>query len=121
MPPRLYSRHTSTTMLSDGSESSNVILTDRKRFPYKKLGNNISHIVAEGDTWHRLASTYYAGLTKIGVFSAAQLWWVIADFQPDPVHDPTIVLAPGTVVVVPALDTVLGTILNPNERLRLGV
>jgi hypothetical protein len=108
-------------MLSSGRTDSTTILTDRVRFPYKKLDNNIIHIVVVGDTFHRLASKYYAGLTKVGAFSAAQLWWVIADFQPDPVHDPTIALIPGSSVVIPALDTVLGTILNPSERARLGL
>lgn len=122
MPPRLYSRHSSTTMLSTGQSGDRLFLTDRKKFPYTKFGNNILHVVKDGDSWHHLAATYYSGLSNMETFfSAAQLWWVIADFQPVPVHDPTIALTPGTTVVVPALDTVLGTILNPTERDRLGV
>lgn len=106
-------------MLSDGRESSRLILTDRKPFRYRRLPGNIQHTAVEGDTYHHLAARFYAGIATPGVTSASQLWWVIADFQPSPVHDPTIAIAPGTVIVIPSMDTLLSTILNRAERGRV--
>ena len=119
MPPRLYSRHTFTTMVSVNSPRVNVLLNDRRRFFYQPFKDNRLHTVREGDSWHSLAARYYAPLADPPEFSAASLWWAIADFQTRPVHDPTIMLRVGDKVVVPSLRVVRDSIFNPTERARL--
>jgi hypothetical protein len=41
---------------------------------------------------------------------------VIADFQPDPIHDPTLELEPGRVLVIASLRTVLEEIFSESRR-----
>lgn len=116
MPPRRYSRHSFTTsvLMDDGSQ----FLSDREKFTFREIDDNRFHVVKEGDTLHNLASRFYAPLSGAnGVdFSPSQLWWVIADFQPTPIHDPTIKLSVGSTIVVPSLRTVREKIFNTVER-----
>lgn len=109
MPPRKFSRHTFTLGITD--ESERLFLTDRKRFLFQERGDNIQHKVQQGDTLQSLASRYFKGVTR-----PDGLWWVIADFQPEPIHDPTIQLEPGSFVVVPSLRTVLEDIFSEARR-----
>jgi len=39
------------------------------------------------------------------------LYWVIMDYQPTPIHDPTIRLAEGTVLVIPSVALVIEQVL----------
>lgn len=125
MPPRVMSRHTFTRQVSRIADSAFspafrgreiVYLTDREKFRYETLSDNRSHVVREGDTLHNLAARFYAALSDPPTFSAASLWWVIADFQPNPIHDPTIRLSTGSTIVIPSLRTLNDRVFNPNVR-----
>ena len=109
MPPRQFSRHQFCQLVTD--DLGRRVLTDRVPFRYADLSDNRRHLVNQGETLFTLAGKYFAGLPR-----AAGLWWVIADFQPTPIHDPTIALAPGTVVFVPSSRTVLETIMSEKRR-----
>lgn len=112
MPPRKFSRHTFTLgIMNDDDPSERLFLTDRNRFLFQERGDNIQHKVSQGDTLQSLASRYFKGLPR-----PAGLWWAIADFQPEPIHDPTIQLTPGSIVVVPSIRTVLEDIFNAARR-----
>jgi hypothetical protein len=44
------------------------------------------------------------------------LWWIIADFQNPPIHDPTRVIPDGTELIIPS-DRVINTrIFNESRR-----
>lgn len=125
MPPRRFSRHTFTRQVSRIADSAFrgavlgrelVYLTDREKFRYVEASDNISHLVREGDTLQNLAARYYAPMSDPPLFSAAWLWWIIADYQPQPIHDPTIILATGSTVIVPSLRTVNDRVFNPAVR-----
>jgi hypothetical protein len=109
MPPRRFSRHTFTSAVQDGA--GRLVLTDREPFRFRSLPDNRQHVVKEGETLFSLAGRYFAPLNR-----PAGLWWVIADFQPDPIHDPTIVLEPGRVLVIPSVRTVLEEIFSERRR-----
>ncbi len=109
MPPRLYSRHAFCEALTD--DAGRLYLTERVPYGYRDLPDNRVHRVATGDTLQTLAARYFFELPN-----AAWFWWVIADFQPDPIFDPTIALAPGTLLVVPSTQTVLGRIFDERRR-----
>lgn len=109
MPPRLYSRHTFCEAVID--DAGRLYLTDREPYGYRDLPDNRTHRVAEGDTLQTLAARYFAELPD-----PAWLWWVIADFQPDPIFDPTIALAPGAVLIIPSVQTVLSRIFDEARR-----
>lgn len=110
MPPRYLSRHTFTTGETD--DDDRLFLTDRVRFPYQNISDNRRVLVQAGDTLYTLASKYFRGLPR-----PAGLWWIIADFQPQPIHDPTIQLAAGQVLVIPSIRTVMELIFNEERRL----
>lgn len=108
MPPGKYSRHLLCDTIAD--PLGKLFLADRSRYFYRELADNRFHSVVQGDTLFDLAGVYFAGVER-----PAGLFWVIADFQPTPIHDPTVVLEPGRVLVIPSLRTVLEEILNPNR------
>lgn len=109
MPPRLYSRHSFCEALTD--EAGRVYLSDREPYGYRDLPDNRVHRVGLGDTLQTLAARYFPELPD-----PAWFWWVIADFQPDPIFDPTIALAPGATLVIPSAQTVLTRIFDEARR-----
>lgn len=114
MPPRLNSRHIFSRGFKDldGEHPEALQLTERVPFGFQAFPDNRQHVVADTDTLGRLAARYFASIPN-----AASLWWVIADFQPDPIHDPTIKLESGSVLVIPSVRTVLESVFNENRRL----
>lgn len=109
MPPNFYSRHRFTQAYKDANDV--LFLSDRVRFPYVNLADNRQHVVLEGDTLWALAAKFFGSFPR-----PAGLWWIIADFQPDPIHDPTIALTPGSVLVIPSTRTVQERILNERRK-----
>ena len=109
MPPRRMSRHTFTLGVTD--EDDRLTLTDRVPFRFVERADTRQHRVGEGDTLQTLAGRYLAPLPN-----ACRLWWVIADFQPEPIHDPTIAVAPGTVLHIPSVRTVLEEVFSEERR-----
>lgn len=84
-------------------------------FRYVELADNVRHVVRDGDTLFALAGRYFRGLPR-----PAGLWWVIADFQPEPIHDPTLRLAAGRVLFVPSLRTVNELVFSEARRRSAG-
>lgn len=109
MPPRELSRHTFTTGLLDGSER--FFLTERVPYRYRTLPDNRTHLVQEGETIFSLAGFMFQPLVR-----PAGLFWVIADFQPRPIHDPTLALIAGQMLFVPSVRTVREEILSEDRR-----
>jgi hypothetical protein len=73
------------------------------------------HRVVEGDTWFDLAGLFFAPLPR-----ACGYWWAIADFQPDPLVDPTLALEAGRSVIVPSTRVLTDVILGEARRRELG-
>ena len=113
MPPRPGSRYLFCKGIRD--ESGRLYLTEREPFRYRPYLDNRFHTVAEGDTLFDLAGRYFAPLDR-----ACGYWWVIADFQPDPIIDPTIPLELGRQIYVPSLRTLDEEILSESRRRSVG-
>lgn len=111
MPPRVQSRFTYCKGIRDDGQEGALQLTDRNPYGYRDLPDNREHTVVDGDTLMNLAGQYFLGIER-----PAGLWWVIADFQPEPIHDPTLRLPPGTNLVIPSNRTVLELIFNESRR-----
>lgn len=114
MPPRKFSRHLFTYGFKDpdDEDADDVIqLTEREPFTFKNYPDNRIHTVVEGDTLHHLAARYFAPIDN-----PASLWWVIADFQPEPIDDPTIRLRLGSTLVIPSVRTVLEAVFSEERR-----
>ncbi len=92
-------------------DEEHFFLTDRVPYSFEALRDNVVHIVEEGDTLFTLAGRYFQPLTR-----PAGYWWVIADFQPHPIHDPTIALVAGSVIIVPSVRTLREKILSEKRR-----
>lgn len=97
------------------SLEGDIILTERIPYYFKRFPDNIEHKVIEGDTFQSIAYYYYNGLMPRGR-SAAELWWVIADFQPTAVTDPTLALEANTVIYVPSIRTLEQDILSERRQ-----
>lgn len=91
-------------------ESERLFLDQRVFFRYRALDDNRVHQVKSGDTLWRLAGRFFHPQPR-----PAGLWWVIADFQPIPIHDPTLLLVEGSLLVIPSLRTVMTRILSESR------
>jgi hypothetical protein len=106
MPPLVNSRYQFCSALKDAD--GNLYLTERTPYRFKAFNDNRFHTVIQGETLHSLAEQFFPSIAD-----SANLWWVIADFQPTPIHDPTIELAPGRQMVIPSERVVQEEIFNP--------
>ena len=112
MPPRQYSRHSFTFGIQLRSRGEKTLwLTDRIPFSFQQRADNRFHVVQSGDSLFSLAGKYFRPYPR-----AAGLWWVIADFQPQRIHDPTIELTVGFVMVIPSRRVLEEEIFNFSRR-----
>jgi len=109
MPPRSGSRFGFCLGVLD--EQDRRFLTEREPYRYRVFANNRLHRVVEGETLFDLAGRYFAPLPR-----ACGFWWAIADFQPDPILDPTLSLEEGTTVVIPSTRVLTDVILAERRR-----
>lgn len=109
MPPQRLSRHLLTTGLTDSDER--VFLSDRVPFRFTHFSDNRKHTVKEGDTLFNIAGRYFAPLPR-----PAGFFWVVADFQPDPIIDPTLKLELLRTIFVPSIRTLVEVIFNEDRR-----
>jgi nucleoid-associated protein YgaU len=69
----------------------------REPVSYRDDPDNVTHIVQAGDNLQTLAHRYFAGMPE-----AANMWSVLAEFQPTPILDPTKRLEPGSILMIPS-------------------
>lgn len=97
MPPHVRSRYLATLGLRDSADR--LFLTERKPFRFDAtLPGTRRHVVAEGDRLWNLAYRFFKPFPN-----AEHLWWVIAEFQPQPIRDLTLDLAVGRTLYIPSL------------------
>ncbi len=109
MPPQANSRYRHCRGVLD--ESGHTLLTERKPFGFWRFADNLEHRVVEGDLLWGLAARYYAALERLDGY-----WWVLADFQPEPIVDPTLALEVGRVLMIPSLQMLTDVILSDRSR-----
>jgi len=109
MSPRRLSRYSLSLAIKD--EAGRLFLTDPEPFRYQELPDNLYHTVIEGDTLWALAPRAWPNIPD-----AELLWWVAAWFQPQPIHDPTLALEVGRVLVFPSERTVLEKVFSPARQ-----
>ncbi len=109
MPPRVGSRHSFTLGVHD--PDGRLHLTEREPYRVRAHTDNRVHVVVQGDTLWDLAGRYFAPLPR-----ACGFWWAIADFQPDPIVDPTLALEPGRRLVIPSLRVLTDVVLGEAGR-----
>lgn len=109
MPPGQYSRYLFCQGLQDAE--GRLYLTARVPFRYVDRSDNIFQVIGEGDTLFTLAAQTYDPLP-----SPAQFYWVIADFQKQPILDPSLKLVEGQTIVIPSRRMLLEEILSESRR-----
>jgi hypothetical protein len=109
VPPRRFSRYQYSAGILDAG--GHLLLTDPMPFGFVALADNVVHTVESGDTLWGLAHTYFQPLAR-----PSGLWWVIADFQPPPIYDPTVALVAGSTIYVPSVRTVLELLFNASRQ-----
>jgi hypothetical protein len=108
MPPMRNSRFEHCRGIRD--DAGNLYLTDREPYRFRPLPDTRLHTVTEGETLYTIAGRYFRPRPR-----ACGLWWIIADFQPDPILDPTLALEPGRRLFIPSLRVVEEEILGPRR------
>jgi hypothetical protein len=88
----------------DGS----MMLSDREPFRFQPFPDTVVHTAQLGDTWHNLAFEYYDGIAE----DSSDLYFVICDFQPTPVVDPTIPPQPGDLIYIPSAEVLISRIFS---------
>jgi len=105
MPPRENSRNQFADGVVDSADCT--WLTAVNPYRYRDFADNDPHTVKDGETLGGLAFAKYGD---------ANLYFVIMDFQPEPLHDPTIALEAGSVLILPSSRTVFEEILSESRR-----
>ncbi len=105
MPPRVGSRYSASLGVLDADGCR--FLTEREPFRFREYEDTREHVVVKGDSLFTLAGRYFAPLPR-----ACGFWWAIADFQPDPVFDPTVELELGRRIYVPSVRVLTDVILG---------
>ncbi len=109
MPPRRFSRFSFSAAVLD--DDGRLFLTEREPFRFRSLPDNRQHVTQQGDTLFSLAGRYFAPLPR-----PSGLWWVIADFQPEPIHDPTLALDLGRVMFIPSVRVITEEVFAEARR-----
>jgi len=111
MPPHVGSRYSFCDALTD--ELGRMYLTDREPYGYASHPDSREHLIVLGDTLFSLAGQYFAPLPR-----ACGYWWAIADFQPEPIVDPTLALTVGDTLIIPSLRLLTDVILRDSRGAR---
>jgi len=109
MAPLAGSRHSFTAGVRD--EEGRLFLTEREPYGFHGHADTRAHVVAQGESLFDLAGRYFAPLPR-----ACGFWWAIADFQQDPIIDPTLELEVGRRVLIPSVRVLTDVILSERRR-----
>lgn len=104
-----YSRYQFCTVL--GGDGQTAHLDEREPFRFRDESDNRFYTTKEGDTWWGLAWRFFTGFPNRSL-----LWWLLCEYQPEPVVDPTIVIPAGTTVVIPSERLLRTKVFSPENR-----
>lgn len=109
MPMFEWSRYRYCTqfMNADGI----AYIDEREPFRYREELDNIPYRAKQGDTWWGLATFFFPGLPR-----PCGMWFLLCEFQPSPVIDPTIVIKEGTLIIAPSERLVRGEAFSRQQR-----
>lgn len=92
------------------ADTGEVFFRLPERMPFEERDDNILHIVQRGERLWDIAVRYFQGRR----FRACDMWEVLANFQPNPIIDPTVLLRAGQVIYVPSDDYIEEVVFGPS-------
>jgi hypothetical protein len=113
MPALRNSRYQHSTTYTD--TAGRRFLTEPPLIPYVDSLENRVHVVRGGERLQDIAHQYFAALGD-DVFPAAALWYIVAQFQPTPIIDPTLRLSPGLRLYIPSKAYVMSRVFDKSRR-----
>ena len=111
MPPGNLSRHLFSRAIQ--LPDRRVVLTDREPFSFREFEDTRRVRVQERDTLYGLAAFHF---NVPDIERPSDLWFVIADFQPVPIHDPTIKLTPGSTIHIVSIRVLFEEVFSEKRR-----
>lgn len=109
MPMFPWGRYRYCTQYTDSDSVS--YLDEREPFRYRDESDNRYHKAKNGDTWWGLAHMYFQGIPW-----QCRLWWLLCEYQPTPIVDPTLIIPEGTLVVIPSMRVVRDLVFSTERR-----
>jgi len=103
------SRYRFCTVL--GGNGATSYLDEREPFRFRDEPDNRFHTARDGDTWWGLAWKFFAGFPN-----KALLWWLLCEFQPEAVVDPTIRIEAGRIVAIPSERLIRTQVFSRDNR-----
>jgi len=99
-------------------DSDSILISPIVPFSYRELSDNILHVATKGEMLWDLAEKYYSkkGDSSLGLNDAWSYYDIIADFQPNPIADPTLSMIGGENIYLPSIQTIKMLIENENRR-----
>jgi hypothetical protein len=104
-----WSRYRYCTQYTDSD--GKLFIDEREPFRYREETDNRFHRARLGDTWWGLAHIYFQGIPR-----PCGLWWLLCEYQPDPVIDPTIVIPENKMVIIPSMRVLRMMVFTPERR-----
>lgn len=113
MPALRNSRYQHSTTYTDTAGCR--FLTEPPLIPYVDSLENRVHVVTGGERLQDIAHRYFKDLGD-DTFPAAALWYIVAQFQPTPIIDPTLRLADGLRLYIPSKTYVTARVFAKSRR-----
>jgi hypothetical protein len=107
------SRYQHSTRYTD--TAGRMFLTEPPLIPYVNSLDNRVHVVQGGERLQDIAHKYFAEFGD-DTFPAAALWYIVAQFQPTPIVDPTLRLQPGARLYIPSKQYVAQRVFDKARR-----
>ena len=104
-----WSRYRYCTQYQDDDEK--YYLDEREPFRFREEADNRIHKAKAGDTWWGLAHIYFDGIPR-----KCGLWWLLCEYQPTPIIDPTIAIKEGELIIIPSLRVLRMLVFNQERR-----
>ncbi len=103
------SRYRYCTMLDTGDGIK--YLDEREPFRFRDEPDNKFHTAVDGETWWGLAWQYFPSF-----LNSALLYFLLCEYQPEPIIDPTIRINAGTQIAIPSERVVRLYVFNRERR-----
>jgi len=94
-----------------GGTAGVKLLDEREPFRFRDESDNTFYTARAGDTWWGLAWKFFRSFRNPSL-----LWFLLCEYQPTPVVDPTIAIVGGQQVVIPSERVLRNYVFSREQR-----